>query len=37
MIRQIDILDLNTLRSESGAIKKTAEVNVGTDVTSLTD
>jgi hypothetical protein len=37
IIRPIDILDLNTLRTESGAIKKVAEVNVGTDVTSLTD
>jgi hypothetical protein len=37
IVRPIDILDLNTLRTESGAIKKVDEVNVGTDVTSLTD
>ena len=37
IIRPIDILDINTLKSESGSIKKVEEVNVGTDVTSLTD
>ena len=37
IIRPIDILDINSLKSESGAIKKVAEVDVGTDVTSLTD